>query len=160
MVPIEDLQKIYWLEKLTDEMLQKISPHARPHHFNSKDVVFEENEAADYFYMLKKGKVLLEVELTREVIISLGAVKTGFSFGWSALLPESHYTSHARCVEPCEVYSIPGQTFLDIIEKDHAMGYIVMQGLVRILENRLKRRTGQFLKVIRQHPDIIKILQA
>ncbi len=160
MVPIEDLQKIYWLEKLTAEMLQRLSPHVRPHHYKGKDVIFEENEKADYFYMLKKGKVLLEVELTKEVIISLGAVKTGFSFGWSALLPDSRYTSHARCVEPCEVYSILGETLLAIIEKDHTMGYIVMQGLVRILENRLKRRTGQFLKVMRQHPDIIKILQA
>jgi len=160
MVSIEDLRNIYWLEKLSNRMLEKLSPYMKLHRFEEKDIIFEEGERAENFYMLKRGKVLLEVDLTKDVIISLGAVKTGFSFGWSSLLPDSTYTSHARCVEPCQVYSILGQTLLDIIEKDHTMGYIVMQGLVRILENRLKRRTVQFLKVMRQHPDIIKILQA
>jgi CRP-like cAMP-binding protein len=160
MVSIEDLKRLYWFSTLSNRMLEKISPHVQSHYFQDNDIVFEEGERADNFYMLKLGKILLEVELSADIIISLGAVRTGFSFGWSALLPEpSHYTSYARCVEPCEVFSILGRKFIEIIDEDHTMGYMVMQGLVRILKNRLERRTQQFLKVMSHHPDIRTLLE-
>jgi hypothetical protein len=34
------------------------------------------------------------------------------------------------------------------------MGYRIMEGVVHILKRRLERRTNQFLKTLRQHPDI------
>jgi hypothetical protein len=38
------------------------------------------------------------------------------------------------------------------------MGYLVMQKMGRILENRLERRTAQFLNVITRHPEIATLL--
>ena len=90
--------------------------------------------------------------------ISLGSIKSGYSFGWSALLPGSSHTSYAICTEPCEVLTMPGTKFLNLLNSDHTMGYRVMEGVVRILKNRLERRTGQFLKVMSKHPDIQKLL--
>ena len=159
MVSIEDLRKIVFLQRLTNRMLEKISPHIQLRQFEEKDVVFEEAERADDFYMLKRGKVLLEVELAKNIIISLGTIKNGYSFGWSALLEsESNYTSYAVCVESCDIFSIPGYKFREILDQDHDMGYLVTQGVVRIMKNRLERRTGQFLKVMSKHPDIQKLL--
>jgi CRP-like cAMP-binding protein len=159
MVSIEDLKTIIFLQRLTNRMLEKITPHIQIRQFDEKDVIFEEDEWAEDFFMLKRGKILLEVELARGVIISLGTVKTGFSLGWSALLEnESKYTSYAVCVEPCEVFSIPGHRFRELLDQDHDMGYLVTQGVVRIMKNRLQRRTGQFLKVMSKHPDIQKLL--
>lgn len=158
MVSVEDLKDMYWLDNLPYKMLEKISPHVELIHFEERDVVFEEGERAVNFFMLKRGKILLEVEISEDIIISLGAVKAGFSFGWSALLPDGAYTSYARCAEACEVMSIPGHKFLEIIDEDHTMGYLVMQGVVRILKNRLERRTEQFIKVISKHPDIQRLL--
>ena len=159
MVSIEDLKKIVFLQRLTNRMLEKITPHIELRRFEEKDVIFEEGERADDFYMLKMGKILLEVELAKDVIISLGTVKNGYSFGWSALLEtDSSYTSYAVCVEPCEVFSILGHRFREILDQDHDMGYLVTQGVVRIMKNRLERRTGQFLKVMSKHPDIQKLL--
>ena len=159
MISIEDLKRIIFLQRLTNRMLEKLTPHVQLRHFEERDVIFEEGERANAFYMLKRGKILLEVDLAKDVIISLGTVKTGFSFGWSALLEaESSYTSYAVCVEPCEIYSIPGYKFREILDQDHHMGYLVTQGVVRIMKNRLERRTGQFLKVMSKHPDIQKLL--
>ncbi len=160
MVSIEDLKRIVFLQKLTNRMLEKITPLIQIRQFEVKDVVFEEGERADAFYMLKRGKILLEVKLAKDVIISLGTVKTGYSFGWFALLEtESDYTSYAVCVEPCEIFSIQGYRFREILDQDHDMGYLVTQGVVRIMKNRLKRRTEQFMKVMLKHPDIQKFLE-
>ena len=159
MVSTEDLRKINLLHNLTDEMLGKIPPIVELKQFNERDMVFQEGDKADHFYMLKKGKILLEVEVSKDIIISLGSIKTGYSFGWSALLPGQSHTNYALCTEPCEVLSITGEEFIKFLDQDHEMGYIIMQDVASILKNRLDRRTGQFLKVMSKHPDIQKLLE-
>ena len=157
MVSFEDLKKISILGNLTDQMLEKMQSMAQLHLFGDRAVVFREGQEAEYFFTLLKGKLLLEVEASETIMISLGAVKPGYSFGWAALLPESAYTSYAICVEPCEVVAVPGDKFLHILEEDHNIGYRVMENVVEILKRRLDRRTGQFLEAIKNHPDIQKL---
>lgn len=158
MVSIDELRKIYLLENLTDPMLLKILPIIEPLQFEERELVFEEGETAENFYMLKRGKILLEVEISEILIISLGSIKSGYSFGWSALLEGSTYTSYAVCTEPCDVLATPGKKLVELLKEDPIMGYRVMDFTAKILKNRLERRTGQFLKVMSKHPDIQKLL--
>ena len=158
MVSLEELRGIYILENLKDEMLESIQPLIEPLQFKERELVFEEGEKAENFFLLKRGKILLEVEISEMIIISLGSIKSGYSFGWSALLSGPSYTSYAVCAEPCEVFAIPGEKFLEILHKDHTMGLRVMEFVAKILKNRLERRTEQFLRVMSKHPDIQKLL--
>ena len=158
MVTIEDFKKIDLLQHLSDDALQKILPLAKRLELNHGDVIFKEGEKADTFFLLKRGKVLLEVDISDIISISLGSVKPGFSFGWSALINDSTYTSGAICTEPCEILTVAGKKFQELLKKDHTIGYHIMTGLVHIIRNRLARRTEQFLKVMAKHPDIEKLL--
>ncbi len=158
MVSIEDVKKIYVLQNLTDKMLERVLPMTQLLQFQEREVIFEEGEKSENFYMLKNGKILLEVEISETMIISLGSIKSGYSFGWSALLSGSSYTSYAVCTEPCEVLAVPGKKFIDLLNEDHTMGYGVMEFTAKILKNRLERRTGQFVKVMSKHPDIQRLL--
>ena len=159
MVPFKELRKIYLLENLDDAMLGKMAPHLQMRLFGPGGIIFKQGDESTYFYMLKAGKVLLEVEASETISVSMAAIKAGRCFGWSALIPGSQYTSTAVCVEPCEVMSIPAQVFLDLMEKDHSMGYRVMQIIASILKSRLGRRTEQFLKAIENHPDIQQLFE-
>jgi len=158
MVSAEELKKIFLLQNLTDGMLEKIIPQLRALHFSEREIIFEEGNKAENFYMLKKGKILLEAEISDQLTISLGSIKSGYSFGWSALLSEPSHTSHAVCAEPSDVFAIPGEKLRDILEGDPSMGYRVMGFAAKILKNRLERRTGQLLKVMANHPDMKKLL--
>jgi CRP-like cAMP-binding protein len=158
MVSIEDLKKIFLLQKLSDKDFEQILPITSLHEFKEEEVVFKEGDKADTFYMLKRGKVLLEVDISELISISLGAVKTGFSFGWSALMPDSVYTNHAICSEPCEVIAVSGKEFLTLLGKNHTVGYHVMEGVAKLIRDRLERRTSQFLMVMKKHPDIQRFL--
>jgi len=159
MVPFKELRKVHLMENLTDSMLGRLSPLIQMLLFGAGDTIFKQGDKADHFYMLKEGKILLEVDISKTISVSLGAVKAGFCFGWSSLLPGSTYTSTAICVEPCEVMSVPGEVFLKLMEKDHSMGYRVMEIIASILKSRLERRTEQFLKAIENHPDIQQLFQ-
>ncbi len=158
MVSMEYVKAIPLLKGLTDQILEKICPMSEIRQFKEREVIFEEGNRAENFYNLKRGKILLEVEIAKQIIISLGSIKSGYSFGWSALIPGSSHTSYAVCTEPCEVLIIPGNKFLELLKEDHASGYRFMNEAMKILKNRLDRRTGQFLKVMTKHPDIQKLL--
>lgn len=160
MVSIEELKKIYLLQNLTDKMLEKIVPHLRVLQCGDREIIFEEGTKAENFYMLKRGKILLEMEISDRLGVSLGSIKSGYSFGWSALLAKPSHTNHAVCAEPSDVFAIPGQTLRDILEGDPLMGYKVMSIAATILKNRLERRTAQLLNAIAHHPDMQKLLDS
>lgn len=155
MVSTEDLKGVALFEDCTDQMLEHVVRIAKQESYGERQMVYEPGDVADRLFSVKRGKVLLEAELAPTFIISIGAIKQGYSFGWSALFPSaSHYTSYAVCTEPSEILSLPRDEFLALLDSDHAMGYLCMHKATRILENRLERRTAQFLKVISKHPEI------
>ncbi len=158
MVTVQDLKNILMFQNLNDDFLNQLIPFIQHHEFKENQVIFKEGDKAEDFYMLKRGKILLEVEVSELIIISLGSIKNGYSFGWSALIPGAHYTSYAVCVEPSEVLSIKGEKFLEIINQDSYQASILLYDIFKILKNRLQRRTEQFLKVMSKHPDIQKLL--
>lgn len=158
MVSLQDLKGIALFEDLTDGMLETLLPISQTESLDERHIVYEAGSPADQFYSLKRGKVLLEAELAPEFIISVGSIKSGYSFGWSALFPAETHTSYAVCAEPSEIVIMPGAKLSEILDGDHAMGFLVMQKSARILENRLERRTAQFLKVISKHPEIGMLL--
>ena len=158
MVSVEDLRRILLFEDLPGPMLEKLLPMVQMESFEERQIIYEAGSAADRFYSLRRGKVLLEAELAPTLIISLGSIKPGYSFGWSALRPGATHSSYAVCAEPCEVFVMPGDKFLALLDSDTTMGYRVMQKVAAILEGRLDRRTGQFLKVITKHPEIGALL--
>jgi len=160
MIAFDDLRKILLLENVSDSILGKMVPLLQMRVFGERGIVFEQGDDADLFYMLKEGKVLLEVDASEDISVSIGAMKAGFSFGWSALFPGANYTSTAVCVEPTEVIAIPGRDFIRLMNDDHDNGYGILWKTTAILRRRLGRRTGQFLRAIEQHPDIQKIFQA
>jgi CRP-like cAMP-binding protein len=158
MVSAQDLKGILLFEDLTDGMLDELAPLAQVELFEERQIIYEAGDAADRFYSLKRGKVLLETELAPALIISLGSIKSGYSFGWSALRPGATHSSYAVCAESCEAFVMPGDKFVALLDRDTTMGYRVMRKVAAILEGRLDRRTGQFLKVITKHPEIGALL--
>ena len=157
MVPRDDLKSILVLRYLSDEMLDRIVPIVDILHFDEREVIFREGDRGIRFFLLKRGKVVLEKRISDKLSFSAGSVKPGYSFGWSAMLEEGNYTLDAIAAEPCEIYSIKGEKIKNILNNDHTMGYIMMQGLLRVLKRRLDHRTEQFIRVLTQHPDIKRL---
>ena len=158
MIARENLKQIVMLSYLTDEMLDKLIPITELLLFDVNEYIFRQGDNAERFYMLQKGKVLLEHQITDEITVSVSAIKPGFSFGWSAMLDEEFYTSDAICAEPCELFSFREDKIKALFEKDHSLGFFMSQRLLVILKKRYDIRTEQFIKTIRHHPEISKIL--
>jgi len=163
MIAKDDLRRMVIIRQFTDEMLDKMIPFVERLPFEDREAVFRQGDSAELFYMLIKGKVLLEQRLSDKMTVSMDAIKPGYSFGWSAMLrgdldPYSQYTSDAICVEPCEVFAIKGEQFHDLLEADHSMGYTMTKSLNRVIKQRLVHRTEQFVRIIKKHPDMENLI--
>ncbi|MDM8543112.1 cyclic nucleotide-binding domain-containing protein [Desulfococcaceae bacterium HSG9] len=158
MFAIEDLKQIVILNHLNDEMLAKLIPITELLLFDDKEIIFRQGDRARRLYMLLHGKVLLEQRLSDQITVSVSAIKPGFTFGWSAMLDEDTFTSDAICAESCKAFSFRQEKIKALLDQDHSLGYLMSQGLLRILKKRLDTRTGQFVKTIKHHPDLLDLL--
>jgi CRP-like cAMP-binding protein len=86
--------------------------------------------------------------------IIVGSIKPGFSFGWSAMIEDSFYTSDAICVEPSEIYSFKRVRIQKLFVQDPEMGLRMYQRLLVIIKKRHDHRTDQFRQAIMNHPDM------
>ena len=154
MIYREDLKQIVLLSYLSDPMLDEIMQIIDVLQFGNEEIIFEQDEPADRFYMLKKGKVLLEQRISEKVTAFIGSIKPGFSFGWSAMIEDGSYSATAVCAEPCEIYSFKSEKITRLFENNPYMGYRVYQRLLVIIKKRYDSRTQQFKKAILQHPDM------
>lgn len=154
MVTRDDLKQIVMLTYLTDSMLDNLAQIIDILKFDMDEILFRENEPAERFYMLRSGNVLLEQRISGEVTAIIASIKPGLSFGWSAMIKDSLYTSDAVCVEPSEIYSFKQSKVQKLFAQDPEMGFRFYQRLLVIIKKRLDYRTDQFRQAIMNHPDM------
>jgi CRP-like cAMP-binding protein len=154
MVTKEDLKQIVMLRYLSEDMLEKMADIVDVLRFDKDEIIFKQNEPAKRFYMLVKGNVLLEQAVSDNVTACVGAIKPGFSFGWSAMIEDALYTTDAVCAEPTEVLSFKRDKMTKLFEEDPEMGYRMHQRLLVIIKKRYDYRTEQFRQAIMNHPDM------
>ena len=159
MITKEELRKIVILGNLTDSMLEKLIPLVERIHLNEQDYLFRQGDLAENFFMLNRGKVLLEQRISDKMTVSIESIRPGYSIGWSGMMsgglePYSRYTSDAICTEPSELFAISGEELNNVLDEDHDMGYMLCRRLIRVISRRLRHRTEQFVRIIKQHPDI------
>jgi len=154
MVTTEELKKMVIMTHLKDHMLDRIISITDVLIFEDQEIIFRQGDIADRFYMVKRGKVLLEQRLAEKITVSVGSIKPGFAFGWSTMIEEGYYTTDAVCAEPCEIYSMKGEKLRTLCDKDPYMGYLLSRRLLVILQKRYDHRTDQFIKVLKHNPDM------
>ncbi len=154
MISKEDLKKNNILGYLEDDMLDKLIPLIKVQKFEEMENIYKGEDEAENFFMLKKGKIILEQRITELMTVSVETITPGQSFGWASIIGENVYTIDAMCVEPSEVFVVNRDVILDVLEGDHVLGYKMMKIIVYVLKERMNRTTGQFVRAITAHPEI------
>jgi CRP/FNR family cyclic AMP-dependent transcriptional regulator len=163
MITKDELRRVVILGYLTDSMLEKLIPIVERAHVDERQYVFRQGDSAEKFFMLSHGKVLLEQRISEKMTVSIESVRPGYSFGWSGMMtggiePYSRYTSDAISTEASELFVLKGEDLNNLLDNDHHMGYLICQRLTRVIAGRLRHRTEQFVRIIKQHPDIDNLI--
>ena len=130
---------------LNDNELKKVSalPSWRRNQYNAGDFVFRENTEAKDFFIMEDGLLRLVVSyqngnLDKLNQIPIDIITRGDVFGWSSIVSPHLSTMSAICVEASSVIMVNGAELKALLDDNKAMGYEVMQGLIRVIGKRLR----------------------
>jgi len=97
--------------------------------------LFNAGDAADFFYILIKGRIRLSVGAQDKATYMVE--HAGEAFGWSGLVGMETYSASAECLEESTVMVFAKEFVRDVAENDPANGLRFYRRLARMLGNRL-----------------------
>jgi CRP-like cAMP-binding protein len=132
-------------EGMEPEHLELIAGCGRNAAYRPGDYLFREGDSADTFWMVRQGKVALEVYSPRRGALVLETVSDGDVIGWSWIFPPYQYTLDARVIEPMRATAFDGACLREKSERDHDLGYELMKRMAKVFVRRLNASRWQLL---------------
>ncbi|HLJ57962.1 MAG TPA: cyclic nucleotide-binding domain-containing protein [Chthonomonadaceae bacterium] len=115
--------------------------------FDDGEMIFREGGEADQFYLIRDGKVALDVAAPGREPITVHTLTAGEVLGWSWLVPPYRWHFDARVVEPVRAFALDGACLRAKCELDHDLGYALMKQVAQITTQRLQATRRQMLDI-------------
>jgi len=119
--------------------------------FDKGEYLFREGEPANEFFLVRHGRVALELTAPGRGSIRFLTVNPGEVAGVSWLVPPYHWLYDARALELTRAVSIDGSCLRQKAEKNHDFGYEMMKRFMTMLVQRLHAAQLQILDVYGPH---------
>ncbi len=140
-----------FLKSLEPAHLKLIVGCASNVRFEPGDYIFHESEEADQFYIIREGKVALEIFAPDRGPIIIDTLVDGEVLGWSWLIPPYHWRFDARAVDVTRAIALDGKCLRTKCENDRALGYELLKRFASIIEQRLQATRLQLLDLYAPH---------
>ncbi|HRI62865.1 MAG TPA: cyclic nucleotide-binding domain-containing protein [Polyangium sp.] len=137
------------VQGLLDGHIEFLSGCARNMRITPGRFLFREGNSADELYLVRSGKIALEVHDGVRGEVVLETVGANDTLGWAALNPPYRWSVDARAVEPTLLFAINGACVRQKLEGDHSFGYAFTKRLMNEIHERLERVRLQALDVYR-----------
>lgn len=115
--------------------------------FDAGVYLFKEGEEANEFYLIRSGRVALEVFAPQRKPVTLATMSEGEIMGWSWLVPPYQQRFHGRAVVPVRAIALNGKCLRVKCEENHDLGYEMLKRFAGIMEQRLESTLFQLLDV-------------
>ncbi len=119
--------------------------------FEAGEYLFHEGEPADQFFLLRHGRVALEITIPGRGPLNILTVHPGEIAGVSWLVPPYRWTFDAKALELTRALSIDARCLRQKSEENHNLGYELMKRFMAMLVQRLQATRLQLLDVYGTH---------
>jgi len=130
---------------LSAPALAHVSGCARTARFDAGETMFRAGQAANTFYLVRHGRVSIELHNPSRGTITLDTVHDGEIVGWSWLVPPYVWTFDARAAESTSVVAFDGACLRGKCDADPGLGYALMQRTAQVMYERLQAARVQLL---------------
>lgn len=120
---------------------------ARNVHVSAGDHLFHTGQPADAFYLVRHGRVSIEVHDPRRGVVVLDTVDDGDVVGWSWLVPPYRWTFDARAAIGTSAVRFDGVCLREKCDADPRLGYLLMQRVAHVMYERLRSARVRLLDV-------------
>ncbi|MFH1359532.1 MAG: cyclic nucleotide-binding domain-containing protein [Candidatus Omnitrophota bacterium] len=113
--------------------------------FKAKDIIFRQRDPADKFYLIRHGKVSVDIPIARYRSITIQTIQEGDILGWSWLIPPHLCRFDCQAIEDVRAIALDGKCLREKCEKDHELGYELLKRLAKVFTQRLEYTRMQLL---------------
>ncbi|HYA15378.1 MAG TPA: cyclic nucleotide-binding domain-containing protein [Syntrophales bacterium] len=129
------IQEVELFQGIPSHIIDEIAELITQESNKAGRVLFQEDDFADYLYILEEGEINLTIQ--GEKYRSFSVDKTGLVFGWSSLVEPRRYTAAAECVKESKVIKIDADRLMRVFERHPAEGLKIMRRLAGVMGVRL-----------------------
>lgn len=152
---MEGLERIIkahpFFASMPDAFCELVCGCAKNARFGAAQYLFREGEPADWFYLIRHGRVALALTAPGRGEVAFQTVGEGELAGVSWLIPPYRWTYDARAVEDTRAIAVNALCLREKCEADHDLGYEMMKRFMPVLIERLQATRLQILDVYGSH---------
>lgn len=126
------------LSGLPDSVTDELAGCARNVAFGTEALLLVEGEPAETFYLLRRGRVAIEVRSPVRGPLVIETRNPGDVVGWSWMVPPYRSQFDARALEPVGAVAVDAACLRRKAETDPAIGYLLLQRVAGVLVDRLQ----------------------
>jgi CRP-like cAMP-binding protein len=120
--------------------------------FEPGDFIYREGAPADRFYVLRGGKVALEIFVPGRGAVAIETIEEGEVLGWSWLIPPYQARFDARALTQVRALAMDGACLRGKCDQDPALGYELMKRFAQLMLQRLEATRVQLLDLYGSQP--------
>ena len=140
MDSIKVLKKVEIFRGLSLTQLESLAQISEEKKYRRGETVFAEHSTGDEVYIIKTGKVCIELGLKgKPNTATIQRLSVGQIFGELVLVDKRSRSATAICDNDCEIITINRDRLDRLFEQDSRLGYTVMRNLAQLLAERLRR---------------------
>jgi len=147
----ETLEKILgghpFLRDMKESHLRTIVDTATVVRFEPGEMIFEEGEPAHRFYLIRTGRVALQLVSYRIEPITLLTLQDGDLIGWSWLFPPYRWKFTAKALSVTRTITLDGGSLRARCDEDHDLGFELMKRFAQIIDNRVEALSTHVVEV-------------
>jgi CRP-like cAMP-binding protein len=148
---MEDLERLLreheFLEGLSEAHTRLMVSCARNLRIRAGDFLMREGAEATSFYLIRVGRVALEISVPGRGVVQMESIDPGDVLGLSWLIPPYREHLDARAVETVVALAFDATCLREKIERDHDLGYALVKRMFEKAYRRLERARLQRLDV-------------
>lgn len=107
--------------------------------------LFNEGDEAEKFYIIRTGKIAVEMFVPGKGPMVIQTLGTGDVLGWSWLFPPYKWHFDACALELTRAIALDGKCLRNKCEKDVNLGYELLKRFSQVMESRLSAMRLQLL---------------
>jgi len=134
-----------FLAGLSYEHMQTLIGCASNVRFEEGSSMIREGEMANTFYLIRTGRVALEVDVAGKGNVRVHTTGPGEILGWSWLIYPYKWHFTAVAVADTRAIALDGECLRTKCEKDTHFGYEMLKRLAQVMERRLEATRLQLL---------------
>ncbi|MCX5787877.1 MAG: cyclic nucleotide-binding domain-containing protein [Elusimicrobia bacterium] len=151
MIEIRDLKALVSnaqnLSGLSEKTLQILSQCAQEQRFAENAHLLRTGEPADRFFVLREGRVSIELEAGHKKMTTIQTLDAGSLLGWSWLMAPHRWHFSAQATTPVVAYCFDAKVVRERMEQDHDFGYEILNCIARLMAQRLESALPQIVGI-------------